>query len=191
MNNFPLFFWIPLDPTINSFFKPYISFIGAKIFWCLNKWFPPNFWPKTTNIYWSKTNSIVFVIKRAIFFSSWSYFRTNNKSFLTMGVQWVCQKYRWHWFVLKIEHVKKLSEWSHDFPNGIYFCTLSVLRRKKTIGFMIMMMLMMNIILTMRMMRMKIMMRKTVMMMDDDDDDETMMMNQMGWPENRFDRLFL
>ena len=41
----------------------------------------------------------------------------------------------WHWFIFTINHVKKLSEWIHDFPDKKYLWTLSVLSIKKKLIF--------------------------------------------------------
>ena len=91
-----------------------------EILWCLKRLFTSHFWPKIASFNLSETESLVFAIKRV---PKEAYWQGLSDGYV--------DKYVWHWFVFTIRHIKKLSEWSHDFANKRYLWTLSGLSIKQ------------------------------------------------------------
>ena len=70
-----------------------------EIFWCLKQLLTSQFWPKTANFNLSETESLVFAIKKGIFFSFlMNIFQGNqkkriDKSFLMVMLKNMCDIY--------------------------------------------------------------------------------------------------
>ena len=74
--------------------------------------------------------------KRVFFFFSYEHILGQPKEAYWQELSdGYVEKYVGHWFVFTIKNVKKLSEWSYDFPNKRYLWTLSVLSIKKGLFF--------------------------------------------------------
>ena len=108
-----------------------MSTIGAELFCCLKKSFPPIF-GITLQIFTEVLLTLLCLWLKKSFnlFSSWYHLMAPNRSVLSMAFQWLCMTIICFWNGA----CKKNVQWSYDLQNSIFFA-LCIIWENKTKGF--------------------------------------------------------